>query len=143
MKLLRTLLPIACMFAVAACCNEPKTARLTPRIPIYNSQGLPGHEHTKDTQNILGHPVIVKDGWLQPWMNYDTMFVWSMNFIIDGPVYESPDGLLPGYLVTSSYGSDETPWSRSRLTSLSKPARPTCLNTCVSPKSLTSVGLTA
>ena len=94
------------MFAVAACCNEPKTARLTPRIPIYNSQGLPGHEHTKDTQNILGHPVIVKDGWLQPWMNYDTMFVWSMNFIIDGPVYESPDGLLPGYLVTSSYGSD-------------------------------------
>ena len=106
MKLFKTLLPIACMFAVAACCNEPKTARLTPRIPIYNSQGLPGHEHTKDTQNILGHPVIVKDGWLQPWMNYDTMFVWSMNFIIDGPVYESPDGLLPGYLVTSSYGSD-------------------------------------
>ncbi|MBQ6087812.1 MAG: hypothetical protein IJK96_07150 [Bacteroidales bacterium] len=105
MRLLKILLPLACILLLAGCKDSGKTAKMTPRIPIYNSQGLPGHEHTRDTQNILGHPVIVKDGWLQPWMDYDTMFVWSMNFIIDGPVYESPDGLLPGYLVTSSYGS--------------------------------------
>lgn len=36
-------------------------------------------------------------------MNYDTLLVWSMNFLIDGPKVETPDGILPGYLVTSAY----------------------------------------
>lgn len=96
---------VLCLLALSGCKSGTSTQKLIPRIPIYNSQGLPGHEHTRDTQNILGHPVIVKDGWLQPWLNYDSLLVWSMNFIIDGPVYLSGDGYLPGYLVTSSYGS--------------------------------------
>ena len=95
-----------CLLALSGCKGGSGTAGLTPHIPIYNSQGLPGHEHTRDTQNILGHPVIVRDGWLQPWMDYDTLLVWSMNFIVDGPVYPSGDGFLPAYLVTSSYSSD-------------------------------------
>jgi hypothetical protein len=78
---------------------------MTPRIPVYNSQGLPGVEHKEHTQELLDHAVVVKDGWLQPWLNYDSLMVWSMNFIINGPQFETPEGRLPGYIVTSSYGT--------------------------------------
>ena len=103
MKLSRFLMPLVCVLFLAGCKQGATTASMTPRIPVFNSQGLPGPEHTAHTQELFGRPVMVKDGWLQPWMNYDTLMVWSMNFLIDGPMVETPDGLLPGYLATASY----------------------------------------
>ena len=103
MKLSRFLMPLVCVLFLAGCKQGATTASMTPRIPVFNSQGLPGPEHTAHTQELFGRPVMVKDGWLQPWMNYDTLMVWSMNFLIDGPMVETPEGLLPGYLATASY----------------------------------------
>jgi len=105
MKLFRFLIPVACVVFLAGCKESKTTEVLTPRIPVYNSQGLPGPEHSGAKQSILDHAVVVKDGWLQPWLNYDSLMVWSMNFLIDGPVFDTPEGLLPGYIVTSSYGT--------------------------------------
>ena len=105
MNNLKFLIPIACALLLAGCDNNTSTGKMTPRIPVYDSHGFPGHEHAAHKQEILDHQVIVKDGWLQPWMNYDTLLVWSMNFIIDGPQFEMPEGRLPGYIVTSSYGT--------------------------------------
>ena len=96
-------MPLVCILFLAGCKQGATTASMTPRIPVFNSQGLPGPEHTAHTQELFGRPVMVKDGWLQPWMNYDTLMVWSMNFLIDGPMVETPEGLLPGYLATASY----------------------------------------
>ena len=70
MRLFRLLTPIACILVLAGCKEGSKTAGMTPRIPVYNSQGLPGVEHKEHTQEILDHAVIVKDGWLQPWILY-------------------------------------------------------------------------
>ena len=103
MKHSRFLMPLVCVLFLAGCKQGATTASMTPRIPVFNSQGLPGPEHTAHTQELFGRPVLVKDGWLQPWMNYDTLMVWSMNFLIDGPMVETPEGLLPGYLATASY----------------------------------------
>ena len=103
MKTFRFLILISCVLSLAGCKQNATTARMTPSIAVYNSQGIPGPEHSEHQQDIFGHPVIVKDGWLQPWMNYDTLMVWSMNFLIDGPKVETPDGILPGYLATASY----------------------------------------
>ena len=103
MKHSRFLMPLVCVLFLAGCKQGATTASMTPRIPVFNSQGLPGPEHTAHTQELFGRPVMVKDGWLQPWMNYDTLMVWSMNFLIDGPMVETPEGLLPGYLATASY----------------------------------------
>ncbi|MBR5034480.1 MAG: hypothetical protein IKX71_04160 [Bacteroidales bacterium] len=105
MRPFRFLIPIACVLVLAGCNNNTSTGKMTPRIPVYDSHGFPGHEHAAHKQEILDHQVFVKDGWLQPWMNYDTLLVWSMNFIIDGPQFEMPEGRLPGYIVTSSYGT--------------------------------------
>ena len=79
MKTIRLLTTIACILVLAGCKNS------------------------SNIQKIFEHPIVVEDGWLQPWMNYDTLLVWSMNFLIDGPKVETPDGILPGYLVTSAY----------------------------------------
>lgn len=99
------LIPIACILVLAGCKQGAQTPVMTPRIPVYNSQGLPGPEHSRGHQVILDHEVQVKDGWLQPWLNYDSLMVWSMNFLIDGPLFDMPEGLLPGYIVTSSFGT--------------------------------------
>ena len=88
---------------MAGCKNGSTTAILTPRVPVYNSQGIPGPENEGGIQKIFEHPIVVRDGWLQPWMDYDTLMVWSMNFLLDGPRIETTDGILPGYLVTSAY----------------------------------------
>ncbi len=99
----RFLIPLACALVLAGCKQNATTSQMTPRIPVVNSQGIPGPEDADNIQEIFEHPVTVKDGWLQPWMNYDTLLVWSMNFLIDGPKVETPDGVLPGYLATASY----------------------------------------
>ncbi len=99
----RFLIPLACVLVLAGCKQNAATSQMTPRIPVFNSQGIPGPEDADNIQEIFEHPVTVKDGWLQPWMNYDTLLVWSMNFLIDGPKVETPDGVLPGYLATASY----------------------------------------
>ena len=103
MKITRLLTPIACILVLAGCKQSSTTDIMTPRIPVYNSQGMPGPENEREIRKIFDHPIVVKDGWLQPWMNYDTLMVWSMNFLIDGPKVETPDGILPGYLATASY----------------------------------------
>ena len=103
MRQFNLFLAAACALVLAGCNGGPKTAQMTPRIPVVNSQGIPGPEDADNIQEIFEHPVSVKDGWLQPWMNYDTLLVWSMNFLIDGPKVETPDGVLPGYLATASY----------------------------------------
>jgi len=103
MKLFRFLIPLACALALAGCKENATKESMTPRIPLYNSQGLPGPEREQYKQDIFGHPVIVKDGWLQPWMDYDSLLVWSMNFLIDGPKIETPEGVFPGYIVSASY----------------------------------------
>ena len=99
------LIPLACVLVLAGCQSNSTTVKMTPRIPVYNSQGLPGPEHSRGHQTILDHEVVVKDGWLQPWLDYDSLMVWSMNFLIDGPLFDMPEGLLPGYIVTSSFGT--------------------------------------
>ena len=103
MKILRLLAPIACILVAAGCKNSTTTTVMTPRIPVYNSQGVPGPEDADNILELFEHPVTLKDGWLQPWMNYDTLLVWSMNFLMDGPKVDTPDGVLPGYLATASY----------------------------------------
>jgi hypothetical protein len=103
MKISRILTLSACILVLAGCKQSATTTSLTPRITVCNSQGIPGPEHAEHPQDIFGHPVVVKDGWLQPWMDYDSLMVWSMNFLIDGPKVETPDGILPGYLATASY----------------------------------------
>lgn len=103
MRAFRILTPLVCILILAGCKQGANTASMTPRITVINSQGIPGPEDSERPQDIFGHPVVVKDGWLQPWMDYDTLMVWSMNFLIDGPKCETVDGLLPGYLVTASY----------------------------------------
>ena len=105
MKKTLFLIPLACVLVLAGCKQSATTPKMTPRIPVYDSNGFPGHEHSAHKQEILDHQVIVKDGWLQPWLNYDSLLVWSMNFIIDGPQFDMPEGRLPGYIVTSSYGT--------------------------------------
>lgn len=95
--------PIACILVAAGCKNSTTTTVMTPRIPVYNSQGVPGPEDADNILELFEHPVTLKDGWLQPWMNYDTLLVWSMNFLMDGPKVDTPDGVLPGYLATASY----------------------------------------
>ena len=81
MKLFRFFTPLVCILCLAGC-KESATTAMTPRIPVYNSQGIPGPEDKEHQQDIFGHPVIVKDGWLQPWMNYDTLMVWSHSLCI-------------------------------------------------------------
>ncbi|MBR5034608.1 MAG: hypothetical protein IKX71_04805 [Bacteroidales bacterium] len=103
MRLFRLLTPIACILLLAGCKDSSQTARMTPRIPVVNSHGIPGPENNHYKEVIFDHPVVVKDGWLQPWLDYDSLMVWSMNFLIDGPKCETPDGILPGYLATASY----------------------------------------
>ena len=88
---------------IVGCKESNKTAVLTPRIPVVSSQGIAGPENPDRHQDLFNHLVVVKDGWLQPWLNYDSLMVWSMNFLVDGPKVEIADGLVPGYLVTASY----------------------------------------
>ena len=102
-KRIRLLTAIACILVMAGCKSGSTTAIMTPGVIVHNSQGIPGHENERGVQKIFEHPIVVKDGWLQPWMDYDSLMVWSMNFLIDGPKAETPDGILPGYLVTSAY----------------------------------------
>ena len=80
MKLIRLLTTFACILVIAGCRNGSTTAIMTPRVPVYNSQGIPGPENERNIQKLFEHPVVVRDGWLQPWMNYDSLLVWSMNF---------------------------------------------------------------
>ena len=101
----RFLIPLACILVMAGCKSSSTSVKMTPRIPVYNAQGFPGPDHERGHQTILDHEVQVKGGWLQPWLNYDSLLVWSMNFLIDGPQFDMPEGRLPGYIVTSSYGT--------------------------------------
>ena len=103
MKIFRFFIPMACALMIVGCKESTKSDVMTPRIPVYSSQGLPGPENPDRHQDLFNHLVVVKDGWLQPWMDYDTLMVWSMNFLIDGPKVETEEGVLPGYLVTASY----------------------------------------
>ena len=103
MRLFRFLTPIACILLLAGCKDSSQTARMIPRTPVVNSHGIPGPENNHYKEVIFDHPVVVKNGWLQPWLDYDSLMVWSMNFLIDGPKVETPDGILPGYLATASY----------------------------------------
>ena len=75
MRTFRFLIPIACVLVLAGCKQNASTSQLFPRISVYNSQGIPGPEDKDHLQDIFGHPVVVKNGWLQPWMNYDTLLV--------------------------------------------------------------------
>ena len=79
MRALNFIIVIACALLLAGCKQSSTSTVMTPRIPVYNSQGLPGVEHKEHKQEILDHQVMVKDGWLQPWMDYDSLLVWSMN----------------------------------------------------------------
>ena len=99
----RLLIPLICILALAACKQVKQSAFEGPRIPVYSTQGLPGPDYTDYRQSIFDHPITVKDGWLQPWLDYDSLMVWSMNFLLDGPVVKTEEGLLPGYIVTASY----------------------------------------
>ena len=62
MKIIRLLAPIACILVMAGCKNSSTTAIMTPRIPVYDSQGIPGPENERETQLIFDHPIVVKDG---------------------------------------------------------------------------------
>ncbi|MBQ6082280.1 MAG: hypothetical protein IJK91_07360 [Bacteroidales bacterium] len=99
----RFLIPLVCILTLAGCKQVKQAAFEGPRIPVYSTQGLPGPDYTDYRQSIFDHPFTVRDGWLQPWLNYDSLMVWSMNFLLDGPVVKTEEGLLPGYLVTASY----------------------------------------
>ena len=78
MKTFRFFLAAACALALAGCNGSPKTAQMTPRIPVVNSHGIPGPENNHYKEVIFDHPVVVKDGWLQPWLDYDSLMVWSL-----------------------------------------------------------------
>ena len=106
----------ACVLALAGCGNSgPGPSGLTPRIPVVNAQGLPGPDNESRPQTILDRPVVVRDGIIQPWMDYDTMLVYSMNFLTRCESIATPDGPKPAYLVTSKFNEDGTyPEGRNR-----------------------------
>ena len=117
MKLLRILIPAACILAVAGCSGKKGNpgAELSPRLRTFNSQGLPGPENSEWAQTILDRRIVVKDGIIQPWLNYDSMLVYSMNFLKRCELLDTPDGPKPAYLVTSKFNEDGTyPEGRNR-----------------------------
>ncbi|MBR4755973.1 MAG: hypothetical protein IK076_03440, partial [Bacteroidales bacterium] len=57
---------------------------------------------------LLGRPVVLKDGTVQPWLNYDSLLTYSMNFLKDCGTIDTPDGPKPAYLVTSKFNEDGT-----------------------------------
>ena len=99
----RFLIPIVCILALAGCRQASQAPAMTPRIHGYNVQGLPGPDFSDFEHSIFDHYFKVKDGWMQPWLDYDSLMVWSMNFLMDGPLVKTEEGLLAGYLVTASY----------------------------------------
>ncbi len=64
---------------------------------------------------LLDRPVVVKDGVIQPWMDYDSLLVYSMNFLTRCDSIATPDGPKPAYLVTSKFNEDGSyPEGRNR-----------------------------
>lgn len=59
-------------------------------------------------EKILDHEVVLKNGKLQPWAEYNNVLKWSMNFLEKCPTYKSSFGDDPLYLVTSKLNSDGT-----------------------------------
>ena len=71
-----------------------------------NPDGTTAPVQAINPQNILGHNVKQKDFRLQPWITYDTLLLYSMNFIKRCPVKETPDGPLPWYLISARLKQD-------------------------------------
>lgn len=59
-------------------------------------------------QMILDHEVVIKDGKLMPWTDYNNVIIWSMNFLKNCPTHKSRFGDDPLYLVTSKLYKDGT-----------------------------------
>jgi len=59
-------------------------------------------------QMILDHEVVIKEGKLMPWTDYNNIIIWSMNFLKNCPTYKSRFGDDPFYLVTSILNKDGT-----------------------------------
>ncbi len=59
-------------------------------------------------QKILDHQVVIQNGRLQPWTDYDNILKWSMNFLENCPTHKSRFGDDPLYLVTSKLNKDGT-----------------------------------
>ena len=55
----------------------------------------------KNPQMIMDHQVLLQENKLQPWTSYDMILRYSMNYLKYCPAYESPNGPLPLYLITS------------------------------------------
>ena len=107
MKASRIALTAICCLLMGGCCDKaPKTAKMSPEFHVFNSQGIPGPEHLRRIRNILDREIEVKDGWLQPWIAYDSILLYSMNFLKNCPMIDTPDGPKPAYVVTSSFDPD-------------------------------------
>ncbi len=115
MRFLRILAAVSAIVLAGCCGGGQKPSGISPRITILNSQGLPGPDNAGWEQTILDRPVVVKDGMIQPWLNYDSMLVRSMNFLKRCEWIATPDGPKPAYLVTSKFNEDGTyPEGRNR-----------------------------
>ena len=62
----------------------------------------------QNIQKIMDHEVVLKNGKLQPWTEYNNVLKWSMNFLENCPTYKTKFGEDPLYLVTSKLNSDGT-----------------------------------
>jgi hypothetical protein len=60
----------------------------------------------QNTEKIMDHEVVLKNGKLQPWTEYDHVLRWSMNYLENCPTYKTKFGDDPLYLVTSKLYKD-------------------------------------
>jgi hypothetical protein len=56
----------------------------------------------------MDHEVILKNGKLLPWTDYDHVIRWSMNFLKNCPLHKTKFGNDPLYLVTSKLNKEGT-----------------------------------
>jgi len=61
-----------------------------------------------NAQMILDHEVVLKNGKLMPWTEYQNVMFWSMNFLKYCPTQKTSFGNDPLYLVTSKLDVDGT-----------------------------------
>ncbi|MBP7463027.1 MAG: hypothetical protein KA793_01750 [Bacteroidales bacterium] len=60
----------------------------------------------QNPEKILDHEVVLKEGKLQPWTEYNNVLRWSMNYLENCPSYKTKFGDDPLYLVTSKLYKD-------------------------------------
>ncbi len=60
----------------------------------------------QNAEKIMDHEILLKDGKLQPWTEYDNILRWSINYLENCPTYKTKFGNDPLYLVTSKLHKD-------------------------------------